>query len=86
MWATYILYSQFNNKYYIGYSADDLEERLRRHNSNHKGYTGQAADWKIVHKEFFHSKSEALAREREIKAWKSRKMIENLIGSKHPDA
>ena len=30
MWATYILYSQFNNKYYIGYSADDLEEKRDR--------------------------------------------------------
>ncbi len=85
MWTTYILYSAIKNKYYIGYSADDLLERLRRHNTNHKGFTGGVGDWKMVYKEIYHSKSAALAREREIKGWKSRKMIEKLIGSDHPD-
>ena len=86
MWVIYILYSPLKNKYYIGYSADDLVERLRRHNSYHKGFTGRAVDWKMVYKENYHSKSEALEREREIKAWKSRKMIEKLIASEHPDS
>ena len=79
----YILYSPKINKYYIGYTGDLLEERLRKHNTNHKGFTGKANDWKIVYTETFNSKSEAYARERQIKSWKDRKRLEQLIGSEH---
>jgi len=48
-----------------------LPERLRKHNSNHSGFTGKYNDWKIVYSEKFVSKSEAYARERQIKKWKS---------------
>ncbi|MFN9116147.1 MAG: GIY-YIG nuclease family protein, partial [Bacteroidota bacterium] len=34
---TYILYSVQRDRYYIGSTGDHLEERLRRHNTNHKG-------------------------------------------------
>ena len=67
------------NSYYIGHTGDQLEERLRKHNSNHKGYTGKTGDWKLVYSEDFHTKEEAYKREREIKSWKSRKLIEKLI-------
>ena len=84
---TYILYSKSLNKFYIGYTGEALHERLRKHNSNHKGFTGKNPDWEIVYFEKYESKSEAYAREREIKSKKSRKYIENLIssaGSGHP--
>ncbi|MBL7811480.1 MAG: GIY-YIG nuclease family protein, partial [Bacteroidetes bacterium] len=74
------------DKYYLGYTCDELAERLRKHNSNHKGFTGSQADWKIVYSEAFSSKTEAYARERQVKSWKSRKRIQALIaGSEHPD-
>jgi putative endonuclease len=56
---------------------------LIRHNSNHKGFTGRTADWKIVYKEAYATRSEAYQRELAIKSWKSRKRIEQLIGSEH---
>jgi len=77
----YILYSFQIDKYYIGHTAGELTERLRRHNSNHKGFTGTAHDWKVVYFEEFPSKTEAYAREREVKSWKSRKKLEQLINS-----
>jgi len=77
---TYILYSTKIDKYYIGYSAD-LEERLRKHNTNNKSFTGKTNDWKIVYSEVFGSKAEAMDREKQIKNWKSRKRIESLISS-----
>ncbi|MGE8553535.1 MAG: GIY-YIG nuclease family protein [Chryseobacterium jejuense] len=40
----YILYSESLEKYYIGHSCDDLQERLRKHLSNHKGFTSKAKD------------------------------------------
>ncbi|WP_262485054.1 GIY-YIG nuclease family protein [Chryseobacterium piperi] len=77
------------NKYYIGHSCEELQERLRKHLSNHKGFTAKVKDWNIVYYEIFNSKSEAYKRERELKAWKSRSKIQKLINEsqriEHPD-
>jgi putative endonuclease len=81
----YILYSSLANKFYIGHTTESVDERLRKHNSSHQGYTGKFNDWKVVYFEPFPSKEMAYAREREVKSWKSRKRIEKLIdGSEHP--
>ena len=74
----YILFSKSLDKYYFGHSSN-LTDRLRKHNSNHKGFTGKASDWQIVHSEKFPNKSEALARELQIKKWKNRTRVIKLI-------
>jgi putative endonuclease len=85
----YILYSQLLDKYYIGATRDIAELRLKKHLSIHKGFTNNANDWGIIHKEYFEDYLHALAREKQIKGWKSKIMIEKLInnsnGSEHPD-
>jgi putative endonuclease len=81
------MYSKILGSYYIG-STSDIEERFRLHLSNHSGFTGKAKDWEVVFKEIYESKINAQVRERQIKGWKSRKLIEKLIssaGSKHSD-
>ncbi|WET00462.1 GIY-YIG nuclease family protein [Chryseobacterium arthrosphaerae] len=78
----YILYSKSLDKYYIGHSCDDLQERLRKHLSDHKGFTAKTKDWSIAYFENFRSKLEAYKREREIKAWKSKAKIQKLIHHK----
>ena len=40
------------------------------HLANHKGFTGKAKDWMVVHLEAFGTKRDAFARERFIKAQK----------------
>ena len=85
MFTVYILFSSIKNKYYIGFTGDDINERVRKHNSKHKGFTGNNSDWKIVYHEKFDIKTNAILREKEIKKWKSRKMIETLVGSEHSD-
>ncbi|MDX9694545.1 MAG: GIY-YIG nuclease family protein [Bacteroidales bacterium] len=83
----YILHSELLDKFYIGFTSS-LEERLRKHNSHHKGFTGNANDWKIIYAEPYPTKELAYLREREIKKWKSKKRIMDLItdaGSEHPD-
>jgi putative endonuclease len=85
MWTFYILFSNLLDKYYIGHTGDEIQIRLAKHNTNHKGFTGKKCDWKIVYKESFDTKEEAYKRERTVKKWKSRKLIEKLIGSEHPD-
>ena len=79
MYYCYILFSNITNKYYVGSTGDELIERLRRHNSNHDGFTGKANDWKIVHSETFNNKQDALKREHDIKNKKIRIYIERLI-------
>ena len=82
----YILFSPSANKYYIGHTTESLEERLRKHNTQHKGFTGKYRDWAIVYFESFPSKNGAYAREREVKAWKSLTMVQSLVrSSEHPD-
>ena len=78
MYFVYILYSTAKDKYYVG-CTNQLEERVRKHNSNHKGFTGGVGDWKVVHKESYELKSKGLGREKEIKNKKSRKYIEKLV-------
>ncbi len=81
----YILHSKSLDRYYIG-STSNLEDRLRRHLSNHQGFTSKAKDWEIVYCEAFLSSKEAQVRERWVKNQKSRKVIEGLIKTVHPRA
>ena len=80
MFYVYIIYSQSIDKYYIG-QTDNIQIRLLKHNSFHKGFTSQAVDWVVKYFEEFHSRTDALKREKQIKAWKNRKLIEKLINS-----
>jgi len=74
----YILYSLTKDKFYIGFTSN-LEERIIRHNQKSKGFTGNTNDWKMMYSESFATKSEALAREKQIKSWKSRSKIQELL-------
>ena len=79
LFTFYILFSPGKNKFYIGHTGDLIQERIRRHNSNHKGFTGGLGDWQLFYSEKYASKSEAFAREREVKSWKSSLRIRQLI-------
>ena len=75
----YILYSKALHQYYIGHTCESLEERLRKHLSNHSGFTGKTKDWNLVYFEEFETKSLAYKRELEVKKWKSRIRVDKLI-------
>jgi putative endonuclease len=49
-------------------TSEGIENRLRKHNSNHKGFTGKIGDQTIKHVEEFSSKSEEVKREKLIKS------------------
>ena len=78
MYYTYIIYSDSNNQYYVGYTYE-LKLRLERHNLGWSKSTKSGIPWRLVYHEEYPAKSEAMSREREIKKWKSRKLIEKLI-------
>ena len=64
MWYTYIIQSQQNKKYYIGYTSN-LEIRLSWHNEGKSGWTRKYIPWEIVYYENFKEKREAIKREKQ---------------------
>jgi putative endonuclease len=74
----YVLRSEKDGSFYIGHTAD-LEERLKRHNHGKSLYTKAKVPWKLIYREEFHSRSEAMQREQEIKRKKSRACIDYLV-------
>ncbi|MET0945816.1 MAG: GIY-YIG nuclease family protein [Flavobacterium sp.] len=79
VFIVYILFSESKNKFYIGFTSD-LVERVIRHNQKSKGFTGN--DWKVVYTENYENKELAHKRELQIKSWKSRIKIQELISKK----
>jgi len=81
--SVYILYSTRADRYYVGHTSD-LSQRVVSHNrvDEPEGhYTRKNGPWEVVWvEEGFGTRSEAMRREREIKGWKSRRRIEELIG------
>ncbi len=62
-----------------GYTQE-LSKRLERHNRKGSPYTSRGqGEWKLVYSESFVNKNDALLRERQIKSYKSRQYLENLI-------
>jgi putative endonuclease len=74
---TYIIQNEAGT-YYVGHT-DDLDQRLDFHNTGQSHYTARKGPWKLVYSEAFDSRSLAMKRESEIKRWKSRVRIEDLI-------
>jgi putative endonuclease len=77
----YILKSEKKETYYTGCS-DDPERRCYFHNNDSKGYTLAWRPWELVYSYGFETKDQALAAERKVKSWKSKKMIRLLVEGK----
>ena len=76
---TYILFSEKCDKYYVGQTAN-LGRRVEEHNIGKGGaFSSSCLPWKLVYHEIFQSLSDAVKRENEIKAKKSRIYIEQLV-------
>jgi putative endonuclease len=77
----YIIQSKKDGSYYIG-QCDDLDCRLSKHNDGFSKYSSSKRPWKLVYFELYTSRSEAILREKVLKAKKSRKFLEYLICNK----
>ena len=78
----YIVHSEKLNKFYIGATNDNIDDRIKKHNDktygNHR-FTAKVNDWKLFL--FFETKTydHAIRIERKIKSMKSSKYIKNII-------
>jgi putative endonuclease len=76
----YILQSETSGRYYVG-QTEDLDARVAQHNANYTKSLRNRGPWKLVYSEGFETRGEAVRRERQIKSWKDRKLIEQLMGA-----
>ena len=79
MYTVYVLFSTNFNKIYIGYTSN-LSQRLQSHNElATKGWTIKYRTWNVIYTENFDSKSLAMVREKQLKSFKGREFIRQMI-------
>ena len=86
----YVLQSETTGRRYTG-QTDDLDRRLAEHNNateNRRKHTSrQAGPWKLVHKELYETRAQAMSRERWLKSGVGRRWLsEQLVGASPPQA
>jgi len=74
----YIIQSDRDNSFYIG-TAQNLEERILRHNQGRSKYTRTKRPWKLVFFEEHPNRSSAMKSEYAIKRHKSKDYLAKLI-------
>jgi len=81
MYYVYAIFNETHNKIYIGQTGD-LNSRIELHNKKifSNSYTARFdGEWRLIHKEEFPDRKEALKREKQLKSYQGRKFIRKLI-------
>lgn len=78
MYYAYVLKSKNTGKYYIG-SCENIEARLKRHNSGRNKSTKSGVPWVLVYREIFSTRQETYKREFQIKSFKGGAAFRKLI-------
>ncbi len=76
MFTTYILYSKIINSYYTGHS-NDLERRMKEHNSGRNSTTRKGVPWIVVFTVEFQTRGEAVQLEYKIKKRGAKRYLED---------
>ncbi len=84
MFYTYILQSLKDGRFYIGYTAN-IDQRLMNHNAGMTQSTKSRIPWKVVYYKTFQDKTDAILRERFLKAQRNRAFYERLINGFKPN-
>jgi putative endonuclease len=74
MFYTYVLQSQKNNKWYIGYTSD-LRKRFKQHNEGKSAYTKGRGPYKIMYYEACLNEDDARSRELYLKTGMGRRYL-----------
>ncbi len=78
IYTFYVLYSETHNKSYIGYTSN-LIQRFKSHQALGKDWTAKFRPWTVIYCEFFTEKSDAQKREIQLKQYRKRLKIHELI-------
>jgi putative endonuclease len=80
MYYVYVIYSSSYNNYYTG-STENLENRLKEHNSGKCKYTSGRMPWRLIYKEEHPTRSEAMKREKFLKSGQGRKLLKDILSN-----
>jgi putative endonuclease len=78
MFFVYILRSEKNGRLYTG-SSDNVEKRLGEHNAGRSKATRYIKPFKLLYKEEFATRAEAVRRERLLKTGKGREELAAIL-------
>ena len=68
-------------RFYIGQTAD-VKLRLKRHNSGQVRWTKSRGPWEVVYSEEYPTRLEAMAKEKGLKALKSKEALRRLVAQR----
>lgn len=80
MFYVYILKSLKNGRHYTGLT-NNLDHRIREHNSGQTKYTKTAGPFELIYKETYNTRLEASKRERFLKTGKGRELLKQILGT-----
>ena len=83
MYCVYILKSEIKEKTYVGFT-NNLERRIKEHNSGKSKFTSKYIPWRVIYKEKFVTLAEARARELYLKSAAGRKFRKKIVNDNMP--
>ena len=78
MFHVYVLRSERTGRRYVG-SCENFEERFRRHNAGESKASKYGAPWRLLHKESFSTRSEAVLKELYCTTGRGRDELDRLL-------
>ena len=75
----YVIKGEVANRRYVGITQD-VEQRVREHNSGRSSSTKPYIPWQIIHQESFDSHEEARGREKYLKSSAGRRWLKKHLG------
>jgi len=78
----YVLENE-NGRWYIG-QTNNLDIRISKHNNQFVRSTKNRGLWKLIFKENFKTRSEAMKREEYLKSGAGRKLLKDLLDGRAP--
>lgn len=77
----YALYNSANDKIYVG-QTENLDDRITMHSAKFfkNAYTSRfSGAWELFYQENFRTRKEALRREKQLKSFRGREFLKNLV-------
>ncbi|KKS89141.1 MAG: Excinuclease ABC subunit C [Parcubacteria group bacterium GW2011_GWF2_43_11] len=81
MFILYVLKSKMVEKSYVGVT-NNIDRRLKEHNSGKHFYTKRHKPWEVIHIEEFDNFEKAREREKFLKSTNGRRFLKRLFNSK----
>ncbi len=80
MYIVYVIKSEVDSRLYVGFT-ENIERRLKEHNSGKTRSTKGYIPWKLVYKEEVKERVDARQREKYLKSGCGKESLKKIIGS-----